>query len=119
MAYKKSELSGLKEEIKRLAEEGRSWNARVQALRGPERHAARQEKAGVGHVARTALLAYALLRGVPYTSLEARTRDGIGGWMQSCVAGVVRKHRPDPISEEEIEAAVYDWVASQHAEAAQ
>jgi len=120
MAYRKSELSGLKAEIKRLADEGRSWNARIQAARGPERHAARLEKAGVGHLARTALLAYALLREVPYTALERRTRDGSpGGWMQSCIAGIVRKHRPEPMTEEESETAVHDWVSAQYAEAAQ
>lgn len=113
MGYRKSDLTGLKEEIKKLADEGRSLGATVRSLRGPERHAARQEKAGVGYVARMALLAYALLRGAPYSGLEARTRHGVDRRDRLRMAGFVREHRPDPLSEEEADLIIRGWVSGE------
>jgi hypothetical protein len=65
---------GLKEEIKRLADEGRAQNALLAPTTGAERQAVRARKWAVGREARARLLAYALLRGVPYGSLERSTR---------------------------------------------
>lgn len=69
---KKYQLKGLQEEIKAAAADGRAFNARIQAASGPERHALRLEKGSLGHAARYLLLAYALLRGVPYGVVERR-----------------------------------------------
>lgn len=60
----------LKEEIKALAAQGRAMNPRIQAAAGRERHSLRVEKAEVGDRARHALLAYAMLRGIPRSALE-------------------------------------------------
>lgn len=87
MRLKKKDLPGLRAEIKRLADEGRSYHPRIREARGPERHALRMEKKSVGEEARVLLLAYALLRGVPYRALEARCREDAGGrgWLVSAV----------------------------------
>lgn len=69
------EEQGLLDRIRHLAAEGRGYNARIAAARGPERHALRLGKAEVGRRARPALLAYAMLRGVPYRALEATCRE--------------------------------------------
>lgn len=93
------EFSGLKEvrqEIKRLASDGRAKNALISASSGPERHAARQAKAGIGSTARAFLLAYAMMRGVPYDRLERTTRTPSWqlGRLLDEVSGIVAEHRP-------------------------
>lgn len=104
-----SKLSSLREEIKRLAEEGRSYNPRIAAAAGPERHALRQEKGGVGYAARVALLAYAMLRGVPYRRLERVTSDT--SWsltnLSRQVAGKVQEHCPP---EGDVEEGTVEWM---------
>jgi hypothetical protein len=113
MEHEKIGLSGLKEEIKRLAEEGRSWNSRIRSLMGPDRHSARQDRASVGQRARTALLAYALLRGVSYRRLEPRTRDDDNiGLVQACVASDVMR-ASSGMTESESEAMVSEWMSSE------
>jgi hypothetical protein len=89
-------LSGVREEVKRLAHCGRSRNSLIAVLRGPDRHAAREQKKGVGGTARVYLLAYAMLRGVPYDRLERTTRTPPWqlGRILDEVSGVVREHRP-------------------------
>ena len=75
MKLKKKDLPTLAAEIKRLAAEGRAYNPRIQAARGPERHRLRGEKSGAGWEARLLLLTYAFLRGVPYRTLEPKCRE--------------------------------------------
>ena len=90
--YGKNELKSLRDEIREMAAEGRAHNPRIQAAEGPERHALRQEKASVGRAARVLLLTYALLRGVPYRTLEANCReDGIPFERKLLVRGVARE----------------------------
>lgn len=70
----KSNLRVLQSEIKNAAKAGRDFNAHIQAARGPERSALRGQKAAIGWTARHLLLAYLLLREVPYRVGEAVTR---------------------------------------------
>lgn len=107
MCLKKSELSGLKEEIKGLADRGRSVGRTVSSLRGPERAAARGEKAGIGDVARAHLLAYALLRGVPYEAVEKNVDVGKVRGLVSRVADVVLLHGRRP---ESPDSEVLGWM---------
>ncbi len=89
-------LSDVREEVKRLAHRGRSRNALIAASRGPDRRAARETKKGIGGTARVYLLAYAMLRGVPYDRLERTTRTPPWqlGRILDEVSGVVSEHRP-------------------------
>jgi hypothetical protein len=89
-------LSDIREHVKRLAHEGRSKNALIAASSGPDRHVARQRKQGVGATARVFLLAYAMLRGIPYVRLERTTKTPSWrlGHILDEVSGVVAKHRP-------------------------
>jgi hypothetical protein len=66
----------LKEEIKRLAEQGRSIVKDIHASSGMDRYWAWSAKRAVGTEARYALLAYACLRGIPYERVEAPSRKG-------------------------------------------
>lgn len=66
----------LKEEIKRLAEQGRVIVKDIHASSGLQRYALWNEKRMVGTEARYALLAYACLRGIPYERVEAPCRKG-------------------------------------------
>ena len=121
MAYRKSELVGLRDEVKRLADEGRALNPRIAAAFGDARHEARQVKGGIGYRARVALLAYALLRDVPYESLERTTRDT--DWsrarLRRDLAAFLLKRRPGPLPDGDEEEAVSDWMRAPSAEAAQ
>lgn len=89
-------LDGVRREIKRLAEDGRAKNALITASSGPSRHAARQAKLGIGSAARAYLLAYAMMRGVPYDRLERSTRTPPWqlGRLLDEVSGIVAEHRP-------------------------
>jgi len=69
---KKHQLKSLQEEIKASAADSRAYNPRIQAASGMERHGLRQEKGSLAYGARCLLLAYALLRGVPYWVVERR-----------------------------------------------
>jgi len=82
-------IKDLRESILRLAARGRSYNARISAARGPERHALRLEKAHVGSDAREALLAYAMLRGVPYRALEETCLEDFVPDARARLVGVV------------------------------
>jgi len=106
MRLKKKDLPGLRAEIKRLADEGRAYHSRIRAARGPERHALRMEKKDVGEGARVLLLAYALLRGVPYRALEARCREDVDGrgWLVSAVRREAGRWAPDGVQDEAVEA---------------
>ncbi len=99
-------LYEIREKVKGLAVAGRAKNALVSASRGLNRHAAREAKKGIGDAARIWLLAYAVLRGVPYESLEKTTRTT--AWRMKHildeVSGIVLEHRP-----EAGEDAVTDW----------
>lgn len=89
-------LSYVREQLKRLAHEGRTKNALIAASSGPDRHAARQSKHGIGESARVMLLAYAMMRGVPYDKLERTTRTPPWqlGRILDEVSGIVMEHRP-------------------------
>ncbi len=99
-------LYEIREKVKGLASDGKVKNVLVSASSGPDRHAAREAKRGIGDAARIWLLAYAMLRGVPYESLERTTRTA--SWRMKHildeVSGIVREHRP-----EAGEDAVIDW----------
>lgn len=99
-------LSEIRESVKRLAHEGRSKNALIAASSGANRHAARQSKQGVGATARVFLLAYAMLRGIPYDRLERTTKTPPWrlGRILDKVSGVVSEHRPGTG-----EAEVTEW----------
>jgi hypothetical protein len=103
-------LSDIRNQVKRLAHEGRSKNALIAASSGPDRHAARQSKQGVGATARVFLLAYAMLRGVPYVRLERTTKTPPWrlGRILDEVSGVVAEHRPGTG-----EAEVTEWFRGQ------
>lgn len=109
MKFQKYQLVGLREEIKGLAARGREYNARIRGSSGAERHALRVEKSGVGYSARVCLLAYALLRGLPY-----RAQEPSGGVLRSHLLDAVeesaKRHVPSgsPPSEESILA----WVSA-------
>ncbi len=104
---KKSELAVLREEIKSAASEGRATNALIREARGDERRALRDRKGSIGQDARVLLLAYALLRGVPYTSLERTTRDTAwqAGWLANGVARTAARTVPGTDRE-----AVENWM---------
>lgn len=66
----------LKNEIKRLAEEGRrTRKEKIHPSREWDRYYAWDEKRAIGHEARLHLLAYACLRGVPYRVVEKKCRE--------------------------------------------
>ncbi len=75
----KNTLDKLRSEIKTLAAEGCELQRQITALRllpdtGPERHKLRLVKRGVGERTRARLVAYGVLRGVPYVRIEANCR---------------------------------------------
>ncbi len=63
--------------VKAAAEEGRSYNRRIQATSGPERHRLRQEKASLGERTRMLLLTYVMILGIPYRKQEKDCRDAV------------------------------------------
>lgn len=99
-------LSDIRAGVKSLAQDGRARNALISATRGPDRHAARLAKKGIGESARVLLLAYAMLRGVPYDRLERTTRTPPWklGRILDEVSGIVAEHRPETTG-----VAVTDW----------
>lgn len=122
MKFRRFQLVRLREEIKRLADEGRGFSARIQASRGLDRHYLRLEKADVGRAARVCLLAYGLLRGVPYRAMEARTRERVTVYLADAVANAASANFPEGGSLQN--EAVLDWLSvadpsQQPAEAAQ
>lgn len=111
MRFKKKDLPDLRSEIKRLADEGRSFHPRIRAASGLERHALRNEKWDLGQEARHLLLAYAFLRGVPYRVLEPRCREDRGG-REYLVLGAYRaveRWIPRPCQEEVEKERVEAW----------
>ncbi len=89
-------LGCVKKRIRELSDEGRSKNALIAASSGADRHAARQAKSGIGATARVLLLAYAMMRGVPYEKLERRTRTTPWGVVRILddVSEVIGEHAP-------------------------
>lgn len=74
-------IQDLKTEIKRLTFEGREFAQAITKLgkdpgTGPERHSLWCQKQALGRTTRTALLAYGLLRGIPYKAMEPKCRAG-------------------------------------------
>ncbi len=67
---KKYQLKELQTEIKERAVESRSFNPKIQASSGSDRHALRCSKKGLSYKTRVKLLAYGMLRGLPYSCME-------------------------------------------------
>jgi hypothetical protein len=67
---KKQQLLSLKAKIKGLAEGGARARAFIHAAKGDKRYRRWDEKRAIGLEARYHLLAYGLLRGIPYETLE-------------------------------------------------
>lgn len=107
MGFKRQQLGALRKEIARLAEEGRSYNERISGASGPARHALRLEKSGVGRYSRVCLLAYGMLRGVPYRSIERSTRDAITVYISDLVLDKARSSLPEGGSLREDSAVVW------------
>ena len=114
MKLKKKDLPALRVEIRRLAVEGRAYNPRIRAARGPERHQLRGEKGGVGQDARTLLLIYAFLRGVPYRVLEPKCLEDTSTYLRRLLfhqAGEAAKEwDPQKRGEEEVEGMIEGWL---------
>lgn len=77
----KSAILNLKQEVKVYAADGQAIRRKIQGLgkapeTGPERSSLWEEKRGVGAEARHSLLAYGLLRGVSYKTMESKVREG-------------------------------------------
>jgi hypothetical protein len=75
MNFKKKELIDLKNEIKKLASEGRESVKEARATSGKARHFRHLEKRRIGVYARHHLLAYAFLRGMSYNRVEAKCNN--------------------------------------------
>ena len=74
-----SAIAILRQQIKANAEKGSAIRAEITRLRGqpdtgPERHALWQDKRAIGLETRHLLLAYGILRGRSYVSIEPRSR---------------------------------------------
>ena len=83
---KKYELKNLQASIKVAASEGRAFNPKIQAAKGLERYSLRVEKSRVGDTARYLLLAYAILRHIPYSVIEKNSRKPVyAQWLHKVI----------------------------------
>ena len=74
-----TKISQLKSEIKAVADEGRACRQKINASKGLERDHWWNEKRAVGDGARGLLIAYGLLRGMPYERMERHCREEPSG----------------------------------------
>ncbi|MFA5203055.1 MAG: hypothetical protein WC708_01505 [Lentisphaeria bacterium] len=115
MKYKKFQLSALKTEIKRLANDGRALNKEISSTDDIERHVLRREKALIGRKAREYLLAYAFLRGIPYKVLEGENNASYSYYMTEAMLKIIKSHLP----ENECDVSILtNWVFPPKSEAA-
>lgn len=91
---KKCELKELQNEIKSNTEKARAFNPLIQAARGLERHGLRWEKACASGTSRELLLAYGMLRNMPYKVIEQKTKDGNGPY-SGMILDSVKKYNPE------------------------
>lgn len=105
---KKHQLTELREEIKSNAHSARTYNPRIQASSGLERHALRLEKAGYKYPARSMLLAYGFLRGIPYRVLEQRCHEGSYPW-HDAIYKIVIRFNPEITREQ-----CGQWILAEH-----
>ena len=77
----------------------RRLNEAIHHTKGLERHALRLEKRSHGEATRSILLAYAMLRGVPYERVERSCRRAPSA---SAIAEVTRQHVPSEDAVEEV-----------------
>lgn len=85
--------------IKQRQAESLRWNRAIQGARGLERHTLRLEKRRYGDVTRSILLAYAMLRGKTYVSVE---RTCVRAPSAGAIADVVRQHAAIEDATEEV-----------------
>jgi hypothetical protein len=97
------------ESIKRIIQERQAASSRLgeacRRVRGLARHALRLEKRAYGEETRSILLAYAMLRGVPYERVE---RTCTRAPSPSAIADVVRQHA----TSEDVVEEVKRWLRS-------
>lgn len=89
----------LKALVKLMAEEGRACRQKINATRGKERDGWWNEKRSVGEGARNALLAYGLLRGVPYERMERKCRVAPNGY---AIFSLLQEHGGDEWTQERV-----------------
>jgi hypothetical protein len=116
MKYKKFQLSALKTEIKRLADEGRALNKEISSVSDLERYTLRYRKWTVGRNARAYLLAYAFLREVPHKILEGDDNASYSYFITDMMLRIIKSHFP----ESECDASILtNWVSPPKQEAVQ
>jgi hypothetical protein len=95
MKYKKFQLSTLKIEIKRLADEGRALNKEISSVSDLERYTLRYRKGLIGRSARICLLAYAFLREIPYEALEGKDNASYSYFITDAMLRMIKSHFPE------------------------
>ena len=90
-SVRKEKVKQLKKQCKRLAADGVACRNKIRETSGMDRYHAWDEKRAVGDVARIHYIAYGLLRGRDYGTIEQKTCDGGDAWAVHCRAQAVSR----------------------------
>jgi len=91
VSQRKKQVAKLKAKCKELAAAGVTCRKTIGETSGKERYDAWEEKRAIGSTARIHYIAYGLIRGRDYVTIEAKTNDHGDDWALTCRIKAVTK----------------------------